>query len=65
VTQQDLDRAVARSTGESLRTIRGRGFNVLTARLADIEPARGPHVLDWDALEHGNCGMAPLLTLGL
>jgi len=62
MTQQDLERAVARSTGESLQTIRGRGFNVLTAKLADIEPARRPHVIDWDALEQGNCGMAPLVA---
>jgi len=65
MTQQDLERAVARSTGESLRTIRGRGFNVLTTRLPDIEPARRPHVIDWDALQRGNCGMASLVARGL
>ncbi len=62
MTQQELERAVARSTGESLQTIRGRGFNVLTARFPDTEPTGRPHVIDWDALEHGSCGMAPLVA---
>ncbi len=44
--QHELNRAVARATGESLSTIRRMGFGPL-APLPD-ESDRGPLVLDWD-----------------
>ena len=51
--QADLDRAVARATGESVSTIKRLGF--LLADPADqLDPDSdelGPHVIDWDELE--------------
>ncbi len=49
MTQAELNRAVAQATGESLATVRQRGFF-----LADIGPLEDqstddePHVFDWD-----------------
>jgi hypothetical protein len=40
VNRRQLDRAVARATGESLRTVRERGFGVF-----EIRPAAGPERL--------------------
>ena len=52
--QADLDRAVARATGESVSTIKRLGF-LLDEPLpgpedVDIE-GFGPYVLDWDEVE--------------
>ena len=51
--QADLDRAVARATGETVSTIKRLGF--LLADPADcLDPDSeqlGPHVIDWDELE--------------
>jgi hypothetical protein len=38
VNRRQLDRAVARATGESLRTVRARGFGVLDVRPAAPGP---------------------------
>jgi hypothetical protein len=38
MTQSQLDRAVARATGEPLRLIRGRGFGPAPRRPTDLEP---------------------------
>jgi hypothetical protein len=38
MTQAQLDRTVARRTGESLRTIRHRGFHVQAGPPGDLEP---------------------------
>lgn len=50
--QADLDRAVARATGETVSTIRRLGF--LLAEPADrLDPdsdEHGPNVIDWDEL---------------
>ena len=51
LSQQDLDHEVARLTGESLGTIRRRGFSVIDLSDAqfDTEPDDLPAmVLDWD-----------------
>jgi hypothetical protein len=52
--QADLDRAVARATGESVSTIKRLGF-LLDEPLPETEDAEaeefGPHVLDWDEVE--------------
>ncbi|HEV7279359.1 MAG TPA: hypothetical protein VGN57_04020 [Pirellulaceae bacterium] len=53
----DLQRAVARVTGESLASIRRRGFSLLGAtepeefdgESCDFDPGAGP--IDWDALD--------------
>ena len=51
--QADLDRAVARATGETVSTIKQRGF-----LLADVNcdfdpepPDYEPNVIDWDELD--------------
>jgi len=46
MTQTELDREVARATGESLRTISSLGFVPLTAR--PYERDREPLTVDWD-----------------
>ncbi len=48
MTQHDINRAVARATGESLRTINNMGFVPLTARPVEYE--RRPLVVNWDQL---------------
>ena len=54
MSQHDLDLAVASATGESLRTIRRRGFSVIEPAdvLFDPEPdVRAAQYVDWDELE--------------
>lgn len=54
MTQQELDRQVARATGEPLCGIRQRGFGVadpLDVRF-DPEPSEVPQWIDWDQV-HG------------
>ncbi len=48
MTQRDINRAVARATGESIRTINNMGFVPLTA--GPVEHERRPLVVDWDEL---------------
>jgi hypothetical protein len=56
MTQADLDRAVARATGESVAAIRRRGFQLEDSMAADddepqddaVTAREGPLVLDWD-----------------
>ena len=51
LSQQDLDLEVARATGESLGTIRRRGFSIIdpSETQFDTEPDDTPAmVLDWD-----------------
>jgi hypothetical protein len=56
MTQADLNRAVARATGESITTIAGLGFVPL--RCGDCE--RDPLTVDWDDLDAGRPGLFPL-----
>ena len=58
MTQQELDRQVARATGEPLCSIRQRGFGVadpLDVRF-DPEPSEVPQWIDWDQVH----GMQPV-----
>ena len=51
--QADLDRAVARATGETVSTIKRLGF-LLADPDASLDPdsdEHGPDVIDWDELE--------------
>lgn len=51
MTQQELDRAISRRTGESLKTIRRRGFSIVKPTLKDFDPEPNqlsPQVVDWD-----------------
>ena len=52
--QRDLDREVAKHTGEDVTTIRRRGFSVIDLQDDDFDPEpdlRAPFVLDWDDLD--------------
>jgi len=54
LSQQDLNREVARATGESLSTIRRRGFSIIdpAEQQFDTEPDDLPAmVLDWDSYQ--------------
>ncbi len=56
MTQQQLERAVARATGEPLTEIRRRGFGLLDPINVCFDAFEGdfdPQVVDWDDLaEH-------------
>jgi hypothetical protein len=47
MTQNDLNRAVAQATGETVTTVAAMGFVPLT----DIPIEREPLVVDWDELD--------------
>jgi hypothetical protein len=54
MSQHELDSAVARATGESLRTIRRHGFSIVDPEVIDFdsEPNLLPaQMVDWDALD--------------
>lgn len=53
MTQTCLDRCVARATGETLDTIRRRGFSLADPDTVsfDPEPCPSPQVVDWDELD--------------
>ncbi len=55
MTQGELNQAVADATGESVSTIRRRGFSVVTPLKVfqpdDADDLRLPNIVDWDALE--------------
>lgn len=54
MTQAELNQAVAEATGESIQTIRRRGFSVvtpLTVFQPDADDYALPNVVDWDLLE--------------
>jgi hypothetical protein len=45
MTQQEFERALVRATGESVETIRSRGFSL-------VEPPNlEPLIVDWDQLQ--------------
>ena len=45
MTRRDFEREVSEATGESMATIRSRGFSLV--EVPDLEPL----VVDWDALD--------------
>ena len=51
VTQAELNREVAKVTGESVRTVGQRGFGILDLTPKSDERDREPLVVDWDELE--------------
>jgi hypothetical protein len=62
MTQSQLDRAVARATGESLRTIANRGFSIVSPGTLrhDPEPDRSrPHVINWDRVDRQRVRLFP------
>jgi hypothetical protein len=56
MTQHDLNRAVARRTGESIHEISRRGFVPLTRIPVEVEPPACSPV-DWDALDRLRIGV--------
>ena len=60
MTQMQLNREIARATGESVETIQRIGFLLDEPHLDISDPESedlGPYVLDWDALEQAQAGM--------
>jgi hypothetical protein len=60
MTQEDLDLAISRATGESLRTIRRFGFSSLDP-LHQVDADDGdqePHIVDWDSIDHERVALA-------
>ena len=53
MSQSQIDRAVARRTGESLSTIRSYGFSIVEP------PEREPLTVDWDALQAERVALFP------
>ena len=52
--KQQLDRLVAKATGEDLRTIRRRGFSIADPLNINFDPEpdqRPPQWVDWDELD--------------
>ena len=45
MTHVEMEHELARSTGESLSTIRSRGFSLI------VMPDRNPLVVDWDHVQ--------------
>ena len=60
MTQRQLNREIARATGESVETIQRIGFFLDEPHLDLSDPASedlGPYVIDWDSLEQARAGM--------
>jgi hypothetical protein len=57
MNQAELDRVVARVTGDCLSTIRRLGFGRLMA--VSPEPQRKPLLVDWDELDQRRASMFP------
>lgn len=54
MSQFELDSAVAEATGESMRTIRRRGFSIVQPHLANFDPEpdlMSAQMIDWDELD--------------
>ncbi|MGC3967603.1 MAG: hypothetical protein QM775_09600 [Pirellulales bacterium] len=54
MTQAEMEREVARTTGESICTVRSRGFSLL------VMPERDPLVVDWDHVQEHDPSRYPL-----
>ena len=53
MTQRELERELARKTGETMGTIRSRGFSL-------VEPPNlEPQTVDWDELDAERVGIFP------
>jgi hypothetical protein len=53
MTRHDLEQQLAKATGESIQTIRHRGFNVM-----DL-PQAEPRSVDWDELHSQRLAVFP------
>ena len=62
MTQAELNRAVARATGETVRTVANRGFGIADPDIAAFDPEPNDiesKTVDWDALDAGRPGVCP------
>jgi hypothetical protein len=50
-TQHELERQVAAATGESVATIRRRGFSIVDLAESKPEVIQAPQCYDWDQLD--------------
>ena len=57
MTQRDLNRSVARATGEDVDTIEARGFSFLDPSVTGLE--HDLPIVDWDALARDRLGLFP------
>jgi hypothetical protein len=58
MSQTELDTAVADVTGETVRTVRRRGFSLLLPQKvfdSDADEFGEPQVVDWDQVESARC----------
>jgi hypothetical protein len=53
MTQAQMERELARATGESLSTIRSRGFSIIEP------PELEPLIVDWDLLDAKRVAVFP------
>ena len=53
MTQHELERELARKTGETMDTIRRRGFSLVEP------PSLEPQIVDWDELEAERVAIFP------
>lgn len=56
MTHADMEQAVASATGESLGTVRRRGFSIIDFSEANFDPEPNDlpaQVVDWDRLHDG------------
>ena len=58
MTQAELDCEIAKTTGETLKTIRERGFSPLWP--VAYERDRGPLTVDWDQAEANRDVLFPM-----
>lgn len=57
MTQRDLNRAVARATGESVDTIEHMGFGPLDGSTSESPGDLEPNTIDWDADDDNRLAM--------
>lgn len=54
MSRKELERELAQKTGESVRTIRRRGFSMVNVKEKDFDPEPNllpSQVIDWDQVE--------------
>ena len=57
----DFNRALSRATGESIRTIKQRGFSLVDPNATNVDDEltlTPPQIVDWDALDAERVGLA-------
>jgi len=62
MTQRDLNRAVARATGETVHTVAQFGFGPADPGIVDFDPEPSDveaKIVDWDALDEQRVALMP------